>query len=125
MSKLGILVIAGGMLLVGNGLFAQEPPPPPTTPVADSQKSQTWSGALVDADCKGGASEDKKCDISPTTKSFGLQTADGKFYKFDDAGNAKVRAALSANNKTSGMVSATLRGSMSGDTIKVDSVELQ
>jgi hypothetical protein len=123
MSKLGILAVTAGLLLVGSGLRAQEPQTP--APAGDKQKSQSWSGTLVDADCITANSAEKKCDVSETTKSFGLQTSDGKVYKFDDQGNAKVRAALSANNKTSGAVMATVKGSMDGDTLKIDTIEIR
>jgi hypothetical protein len=49
---------------------------------------------------------------------------DGKFVKFDEKGNAKALAALKASAKEKDL-KGKVTGTMSGEVIKVDSVELQ
>ncbi len=90
---------------------------------AAKSQAQSWTGALEDAGCKA-TNPNEKCEISATTKAFGIQTADGKHFKLDDEGNAKVRAALQAQHKDSGDVTATLAGSMEGDMIRVAEVRI-
>ena len=48
-------------------------------------------------------------------------TADGKFLKFDEAGNTKALALLKDTKKESDL-KATVVGSADGDTLKVESV---
>jgi hypothetical protein len=50
-------------------------------------------------------------------------TADGKYIKFDEAGNAKALAALKDTAKKDDL-KATVSGTMDGDTLKVDSVKV-
>jgi hypothetical protein len=52
-----------------------------------------------------------------------LVTADGKFVKFDEAGNAKALEALKATSKDADL-KATVKGTMDGDVIKVESISL-
>ena len=50
--------------------------------------------------------------------------ADGKFVKFDEAGNAKALAALKATKKEKDL-KAKVTGTLDGDTVQVESVELE
>ena len=54
---------------------------------------------------------------------YGLMTSDGKYLKFDEAGNTKALAALKATTKEKDL-KATVTGTKDGDTIKVESVSL-
>jgi hypothetical protein len=88
--------------------------------------AETWSGTLVDAMCKKQdlASHTTKCAIGCAKSGYGLVMADGKFMKFDEAGNAKALAALKATSKEKDL-KAKVTGTLDGDTVQVESVELQ
>lgn len=85
----------------------------------------TLNGTLVDLNCKGKdlAEHSKKCAMSCAKSGFGLVTADGKFVKFDEAGNTKALDALKASEKEKDL-KATVTGTVDGDTMKVESVSL-
>lgn len=85
----------------------------------------TWNGTLVDVMCKGKdlASHSKKCAIGCSKGGYGLVLSDGKFVKFDEAGNAKALEALKATQKEKEL-KATVSGTMDGDVIKVESVNI-
>jgi len=87
--------------------------------------AETWSGTVVDVSCHGKdlASHTKKCAISCSKSGYGLVTADGKFVKFDEAGNAKALEALKTTSKEADL-KATVAGSLDGDTIKVESISI-
>lgn len=82
-----------------------------------------WTGALTDASCKT-ANAAAKCDVSEGTKFFGITTDDGKFVKFDDAGNAKTLLALETHRNKGGEKKATITGTMDGDLVKVEAVQI-
>ena len=95
--------------------------------------AENWTGKLIDAAChdqqKPAADSKEKsnlasCEASASTTSFAIQTADGKVYKLDAAGNAKASTALKGNpaNKAP---SAEVSGSMEGQTVKVDSISVR
>ncbi len=87
--------------------------------------AETWSGTVVDVSCKGKdlASHTKGCAMGCAKSGYGLVTADGKFVKFDEAGNAKALAALKATSKDNDL-KATVKGTMDGDVIKVESISI-
>ena len=64
-----------------------------------------------------------KCALSCEDGGYGILTPDGKFLKFDAAGNTKALAALNATKKTDHL-RATVEGTLAGDEIKVSSVKL-
>lgn len=87
-----------------------------------------WTGRLIDGNCKTDAATSSKdsspgsCAPTPSTKVFAIQTPDGKVMLLDSAGSAKAAAALKNDpTKTSVKVS----GSFDGQTVKVDSINLQ
>jgi len=86
----------------------------------------TWSGHLMDSMCKGKdpATHTKQCAIGCAKSGFGVVTADGKFVKFDSAGNEKALAALKASDKTQDL-KVQVSGTLDGDTLKVESIQLQ
>jgi hypothetical protein len=55
---------------------------------------------------------------------FGLVTGEGKFLKFDEAGNAKALEALKATDKEKDL-KAKVEGTMDGDVLQVTSVEIE
>jgi hypothetical protein len=91
--------------------------------------AESWTGTLIDANCKadsnpGNAKSDlpSPCAATASTKVFAIQTADGKLIRLDSAGNAKAAAAVKNNeNKTT----ATVNGSMDGQMLKVESIDLK
>ena len=87
---------------------------------------ETWSGTLVDVSCKDKdlAGHTKKCAMGCSKSGFGLVLSDGKFVKFDEAGNAKALEALKATEKEKDL-KAKVTGSMDGDVVQVESVEIE
>ncbi len=91
--------------------------------------AETWKNvAFVDAQCvdKVKANPDKhtkKCALSCEDGGYGILTPDGKFLKFDAAGNTQALAALNATTKTDHL-RATVEGTLAGDEIKVSSFKL-
>jgi hypothetical protein len=106
MKKLAILTAAVSMLSVA--AFAE-----------------TMSGTLVDVMCKDKdlAGHTTKCALGCAKSGFGLVTGEGKFLKFDEAGNAKALAALKATKKE-GDLKAKVDGTVDGDNIQVSSIEI-
>ncbi len=88
--------------------------------------ADTWSGALVDVMCKDKdlPSHTTKCALGCAKSGYGLVLADGKFVKFDESGNAKALAALKATSKEKDL-KAKVTGTLDGDTVQVESIELQ
>ncbi|HXJ39224.1 MAG TPA: hypothetical protein VNH18_08085 [Bryobacteraceae bacterium] len=96
----------------------------PATGVHQPDQVQTFSGTLVDTDCKGAAATALACEISATTRIFGLQVPDGMVLKLDDKGNANVRAALQNGPRQTGPVRATVRGTLADELLAVESIEI-
>jgi len=88
--------------------------------------AETYSGTVVDVMCKGKdlSSHTKECALSCAKSGFGLVTADGKFLKFDEDGNAKALEAIKATDKEKDL-KAKVTGEMDNDTLKVASIELE
>ena len=90
--------------------------------------AETWTNVtVIDSMCveKAKANPDKhtkKCALACEDGGYGILTADGKFIKFDAAGNQKTVAALQATSKTD-TLRATVEGTVSGDEIQVASVK--
>lgn len=93
---------------------------------AASAFAGTWSGTVVDVMCKGKdvANHTKECALGCAKSGYGLVTSDGRFYKFDESGNAKALAAIKKTSKEKDL-KGTVNGTMDGDMIKVESVELE
>jgi hypothetical protein len=96
----------------------------PTGAQDSPSRSQTWSGTLADADCKA-ATPTEKCEVSDLTRNFGLQTTAGKFMRLDSDGNEKVHTALQNARQKTGMINASVKGEMDGETLKVESVQIR
>ena len=125
--KRKLLMLSTGAALLMSPMWAQEQQKSTTTTTQaqpSTPASQTWTGTLYDADCKT-ATPNEKCDVRSKTRTFGLMLADGKSAKLDTGGNEKVRTALQARKgKASGEVQASVTGSIDGEVIKVDSVQI-
>ena len=89
----------------------------------------TWKNvSLIDTQCVDKAKADpdkhtKKCALACEDGGYGILTAEGKFLKFDAAGNEKAAKALEATSKTDHL-RATVEGTVSGDEIKVASLKI-
>ncbi|MBI1899436.1 MAG: hypothetical protein HYZ57_07415 [Acidobacteria bacterium] len=88
--------------------------------------AEQFTGAVVDVMCKNRdlASHTTKCAVDCAKGGYGLVLADGKFIKFDETGNAKALAALKAASKDKDL-KARVTGSMKGNLLKVQSIEIQ
>lgn len=88
--------------------------------------AESFSGTVVDVSCKGKdlASHTKKCAIGCAKSGYALVTSEGKFLKFDEAGNAKALAALKATSKEEDL-KATVEGAMDGDVLQVSSITIE
>jgi hypothetical protein len=88
--------------------------------------ADAWNGTLVDVMCKGKdlAGHTTKCAIGCAKSGYGLVLSDGKFLKLNESGNAKALAALKATTKEKDL-KAKVTGTVDGDVIQVQSIELQ
>lgn len=93
---------------------------------AASAFAETFSGTLVDIMCKGKdlAGHTTKCAVACAKSGYGLVLPDGKFMKLDETGNAKALAALKASSKEKDL-KARVTGNADGETIEVQSVDIQ
>lgn len=94
--------------------------------VCGSALAETWSGTLVDVMCKGKdlAGHTRECALACAKSGYGLVTADGKFIKLDETGNAQTMAMLRKSAKEKDL-KAKVTGAMDGDTLHVETIELQ
>jgi len=88
--------------------------------------ADSYSGTVVDVMCrtKDLAGHTRECAITCSKTGYGLVTADGKFLKFDEAGNARTLAMLKKSTKEKEL-KAKVSGTVSGEVLKVESIELQ
>ncbi|WP_031498385.1 hypothetical protein [Bryobacter aggregatus] len=87
--------------------------------------AESWTGTIVDTSCKSKdlASHTKQCLEGCSKSGLGIVLSDGKFVKFDEAGNAKALAALKASSKDKDL-KGKVTGKLDGDLIKVEKVEV-
>ena len=89
----------------------------------------TWKDvSIVDSDCAVKVKDNpdahtRSCAQQCAKSGYGILTTDGKFLKFDTAGNDKAVAALQGS-KASDHLRATVTGDLKGDTIQVKSVKM-
>jgi hypothetical protein len=91
--------------------------------------AETWTNvSVVDTMCLEKVKADpdkhpKACALKCEKGGYGVLTTDGKYLKFDAAGNEKTVAALKATKKDASL-RATVVGERDGETIKVTSVAI-
>jgi hypothetical protein len=91
--------------------------------------ADSFSGKLIDANCKpdpsavGNAGGANSCAPTSSTKVFAIQTPDGKTYRLDNAGNAKAAEVVKKADPSKGS-DVTVSGSLDGQMVKVDSIDL-
>ena len=88
--------------------------------------TESFSGTVVDVMCRGKdlASHTRECAITCSRSGYGMVTADGKFLKFDETGTARTLAALKKLTKEKDL-KAKVVGTVSGDVLKVETIEFQ
>ncbi|MBM3723805.1 MAG: hypothetical protein FJW40_00050 [Acidobacteria bacterium] len=88
--------------------------------------AETLTGTVVDVMCKGRdlAGHTRDCAVKCAKGGYGLVLPDGKFVKFDEGGNARAFALLKAATKEKDL-KAKVNGTLAGDVVKVQSLELQ
>ena len=99
--------------------------------------AETWTGRLFDASCVDQHKNEQTMDAcmpTSTTASFAIQ-ASGKMLKLDEDGNRKAAEAWKEYNSSADRAKdpdastdpamATVQGTLSGDEIKVESVEIR
>ena len=88
--------------------------------------ADSWTGTVVDVMCKDKdlANHTAKCSVNCAKSGFGIVTSDGKFLKFNEAGNAKALAALKSTAKEKD-IKAKVTGTMQDNVISVQSLEIQ
>lgn len=97
---------------------------------AGMASAEEWKGvSVVDTNCleKVKADPDKhprSCALKCEKGGYGVLTSDGKYLKFDAAGNEKAVAALKESKKENHL-RANVTGERDGDTIKVSSITLE
>ena len=85
-----------------------------------------FSGTVVDVMCRGKdlAGHTRECAVTCSKSGYGLVTGEGKFLKFDESGNARTLSALKKASKEKDL-KAKVNGTVEGDVLKVQSLELQ
>jgi|ERR1041385_4312267 hypothetical protein len=94
--------------------------------------AENFNGKLMDAACYDQSKGAQACDATATTSTFAVNVS-GKVYKLDEAGNTKAAEAIKSradrsadpSKATTGEVSARITGTMEGQTIKVESIEVR
>jgi hypothetical protein len=88
--------------------------------------AETLSGTVVDIMCRGKdlAGHTRECAVTCSRSGYGLVTADGKFLKFDEAGNARTLSALKKLPREKDL-KAKVTGSVAGEVLKVEAIEFQ
>ena len=112
----GILTLAGALCLFSAACFAE-----------------TFTGKLVDASCATQQQSVNGCSPTSSTTHFAIHLPEGKTYRLNADGNAKASQALrsradrmadpSAPQVSEG-VKAQVTGTLEGDIIKVESIEV-
>ena|ERR1041385_7573580 len=93
---------------------------------ANLAAAESFSGTVVDVMCRGKdlAGHTRECSLSCAKSGFGVVTAEGKFLKFDESGNARTLSALKKLAKDKDL-KAKVTGTLDGDLLKVDAIEFQ
>jgi hypothetical protein len=93
--------------------------------------AESWTGPLLDASCYQQNKSAKGCDATSSSSAFAIAVS-GKVYRLDDTGNTKAaealknRASRSAdpNQAPSTTVNAKVSGTLEGEMLKVDTIEI-
>jgi hypothetical protein len=88
--------------------------------------AESFSGTVVDVMCRGKdlASHTRECALTCSKSGYALVTADGKFLKFDESGNARTLGQLKKLSREKDL-KAKVSGTLNGDILKVETIEFQ
>jgi hypothetical protein len=88
--------------------------------------AESFSGTVVDIMCRSKdlTSHTRQCALTCSRSGYALVTAEGRFLKFDEAGNARALAQLKTLAKEQDL-KAKVSGTLDGDILKVESIEFQ
>ena len=94
--------------------------------------AEDFTGRLVDSSCYDQQKTAVACDPTSTSTSYALIVS-GKALKLDQAGNAKASEAIKnrsdrvedPNKPANNQLMAKISGTVNGETLKVDSIEVQ
>lgn len=88
--------------------------------------AESFSGTVVDVMCRGKdlAGHTRECALTCSKSGYGLVTADGRFLKFDEAGNARALGALKKLSKEKDL-KAKVSGTLDGEVLRVEAIEFQ
>jgi len=88
--------------------------------------ADSFSGTVVDVMCRGKdlAGHTRECSLSCAKSGFGIVTPEGKFLKFDEAGNARTLSTLKKLTKDKDL-KAKVTGTVDGDVIRVQAIDFQ
>lgn len=92
--------------------------------LANAVAAESFSGTVVDVMCRGKdlASHTRDCALTCAKSGYGMVTAEGKFLKFDEAGNARTLSILKKATKDKDL-KAKVTGTLDGDVLKVEAIE--
>ena len=92
--------------------------------LANLAAAETLSGTVVDIMCRAKdlAGHTRECAVTCSRSGYGLVTADGKFLKFDEAGNARTLTALKKLTREKDL-KAKVTGTVEGELVKVETIE--
>jgi hypothetical protein len=88
-----------------------------------------WTNvALVDVNCSNRVKDnpdahERTCALRCAANGYGVWTADGKYLKFDGAGNEKAKALLEASDRKDHL-RVDVSGKLEGDALAVTSIAL-
>jgi hypothetical protein len=132
-------------------LLAQSSQSTRTESESSTTKVTTYTGTLVDAGCRSKHSEHTEtittrtpdgsststrtetetveCPVTTTTTTFGLQTPDGKYVRFDEPSNTRIVEIVKTNKDWNGaitsrkLVKVHVVGEPNGDVLVMKSIE--
>jgi hypothetical protein len=93
-------------------------------------RAETWNDVpLVDANCSGKVKANpdahtRNCALQCSKAGYGILASDGRFLRFDSAGNEQALTALKAS-QTNDHLRVNVTGDPDGETIKVKTLKMQ
>jgi hypothetical protein len=97
--------------------------------LAGASQAAEWTGHLMDSMCAPtmrdkAASHTAECMKGCRDSGYGLVTQDGKYIKFNEAGNTKAVAELERSGKQENLL-VKVAGELKGGVIQVESITMQ
>ena len=91
--------------------------------------AETFKGKLIDASCAEQQQSAGTCSPTPSTTAYAIDVS-GKVYRLDADGNMKAAEAVKSrasdpNAVAKSDIKATVKGTLDGATLKVESIEVQ